>query len=73
MRASLIPVAALLFGACHEPEQPRVPPGPINPTNDGVELAVERTDVIDASIVKEAGPILDASVVVLDTGARAQQ
>jgi hypothetical protein len=56
--------AAVAATACRQPEQPWVPPRPTNPTN--VLAVYDPTDVIDASIVKDAGPILDATVAHLD-------
>jgi hypothetical protein len=55
--------AALCYG-CPEPETP-VPPRPTNPTN--VRTAADRAgNVIDASILSEAGPQLDVGIFPID-------
>jgi hypothetical protein len=59
-----VATAAIALVACRRPEQPLVPPRPTDPTN-GL-AAYGPADLIDASIVKEAGPILDAAVANLD-------
>ena len=53
-RISILAALATLFAACHQPEQPPVPPKPTNPTNRALTA-----DVIDASIVSDAGPLFD--------------
>jgi hypothetical protein len=61
--------AALMMAACHEPEQPPVPPPtPINPTNvKPGRLELGRTgEVIDASILSEARAPLDAAFFQLE-------
>jgi hypothetical protein len=66
MRARLIlaVLAAALSYGCPEPETP-VPPRPTNPTND--RTAAERAgDVIDASILSDAGPRLDVGIYPID-------
>jgi hypothetical protein len=50
--------------ACHHPEEPTVPPRPTNPTNS--PLAYQPLEVIDASIVSDAGLTLEAAIGVLD-------
>jgi hypothetical protein len=66
MRALAVCVAAAVAAsACRRPEQPLVPPRPTDPTN--ALATYDPTDVIDASIVKDAGPILDAAVANLDS------
>jgi hypothetical protein len=52
----------LTYG-CPEPETP-VPPRPTNPTN--IRTAAQRLDVIDASIVTEAGSPIDGAVLGID-------
>jgi hypothetical protein len=54
---------------CHEPEQPPVPPRPTDPTNGA--LAYRSLDVIDASIVSEAGAGVDAAMGRMDVSAAA--
>jgi hypothetical protein len=41
-----------------------VPPRPTNPTN--IRTAAQRLDVIDASIVTEAGSPIDAAILGID-------
>lgn len=55
-------LAMLVLASCHQPEQPPMPPlpRPNDPT-----LAEE---VIDSSIVSEAGPVLDATAMPLLDG-----
>jgi len=70
----LVAMSAVVVGmelaSCRGPEQPRVPPGPTNPTNARAEApaAAPAGEVIDASIVSEAGEF-DAAVLELDSGA----
>jgi hypothetical protein len=52
--------------ACHQPEQPPVPPRPTNPTN-GRAIAFQRAEVIDASIVSDAGRAFDAAAFNYDS------
>jgi hypothetical protein len=57
--AGSVVLIGLVLAACHQPEQPPVPPTPNNPTVEQT-IALQRVDVIDASIVSEGGQALDA-------------
>ncbi|HZU83219.1 MAG TPA: hypothetical protein VE987_09895 [Polyangiaceae bacterium] len=58
--ASLAAAVVVAAAACHQPETPPVPPRPTNPTNARLADAPQRLDVIDASIVSDGAPALDA-------------
>jgi hypothetical protein len=70
---------AVLVGAlaaCHEPEQPPpVPPKPTDPTNVKPEMSLARAgpagEVLDASIVADTSPSLDAASFLETTPVRA--
>ena len=68
MTSSLTLLVMTALAACHEPEQPKVPPGPINPTNGpSVPGAIARANgVADASIVYDAAPQLDVTAFAHD-------
>lgn len=70
MTRALALTALVALGACHPPEEPPVPPRPTNPTNATAiaDRGQNEQEVIDASIVADAGPPLDASIVELDSG-----
>jgi hypothetical protein len=61
------------LGACRP--EPETPPGPSTPTNpmNTRTLAFDPDGVIDASIVSDSAPSLDAAVIYLDTGASGHQ
>ena len=65
--AACTALAGLLACACHEPEQPNVPPHPTNPTNERADLTLAERET-DASIVPEAGPVPphDAGIGLFD-------
>ena len=62
--AGSVVLIGLVLAACHQPEQPPVPPRPNNPTVEQTialqTIALQPVDVIDASIVSEGGQALDA-------------
>jgi hypothetical protein len=61
------------LGACRP--EPESPPGPATPTNpiNARTLALDSDGVIDASIVSDTAPSLDAAVIHLDTGVSGHQ
>ncbi|MGA7122729.1 MAG: hypothetical protein WBY94_21695 [Polyangiaceae bacterium] len=59
----------LSLTTCQPSQQPpATPPSPTDPTNARI-VALHPSDVIDASIVEDAGATIDASVFELDAGA----
>jgi hypothetical protein len=73
MRSLLAASGALCLSLafCHEPEQPPLaPPTPTDPSNGGRRIvAIAPPDeVLDASIVSDAGPALDVPIFGLDAG-----
>lgn len=64
--------AVLLLAFCRPPEQPPIPPpAPTDPTISHALALYPAEEVLDASIVREAGAATDASVPELGGGIRA--
>jgi hypothetical protein len=63
MTSSVALLVMTALAACHEPEQPKVPPHPIDPTNGpSVPGSIARANGMgDASIVYDAAPQLDVT------------
>jgi hypothetical protein len=67
LASTALALALLATAACRQPEQPTVPPRPINPTNG--PIAYEPQEVTDASIVSDAGITVEAAIGRMDGGA----